>query len=139
MSERWTTITLPGSPYPGLRDSGGLDAPAMIALAREYAAAGLASAQAVLAASDEDFRIVTERNRSRTVVQEGREVARKPRTHWPVGTVLRGTEHYPGGGSSTATIRITYVSDQIILAVNVDTGHESSWSLAERDWQEVTR
>lgn len=65
--------------------------------------------------------------------------ARALRTHWRVGTVLRGTEQYPGGGSSTTTIRITYVSDQNILAVNLDTGDESSWSLVERDWQEVAR
>ncbi|WP_251151385.1 hypothetical protein [Cellulosimicrobium sp. Marseille-Q4280] len=138
-----TTITLPGTPYEGLSDHGRRTAPQMIALAREYAASELASAQAALAASDEEFRVVTHRGihrkTARDVIQEGREPARTPRTTWPVGTVLRGTEHYPDGGSSTATILITYVSDQIILARNVDTGRESSWDLSLRDWQEVAR
>jgi hypothetical protein len=136
-----TTITLPGTTYEGLSDHGRRTAPEMITLARRYAAADLASAQAALAASDEEFRVVTHlgvhRKTARDAIQEGREPARTPRTTWPVGTVLRGTEHYPGGGSSTATIRITYVSDQIILAVNVETGHESSWALDQRDWQQV--
>ena len=61
------------------------------------------------------------------------------RTHWPVGTVLRGTEYYPDGRENTQTIRITHVSDQTILAVDVETGRESSWSLGWRDWQEVAR
>lgn len=137
-----TTVTLPGTTYRGLSDHGRRSATEMIALARQYATSDLASAHAALEAPDEEFRVVTHRGvhrqTAREVIQEGGDPARTPRTTWPVGTVLRGTEHYPGGGSSTSTIRITYVSDQIILAVNVDTGHESSWSLSERDWQEAT-
>lgn len=59
-------------------------------------------------------------------------VTRALRTHWPVGTRLVGDEGY-----GPTTIRITYVSDQYILAINEATGSESSWTLGCRDWVPV--
>lgn len=64
---------------------------------------------------------------------------KKLKTDWPVGTRLVGDEGY-----GPTTIRLTYVSDQIILAVREETpdgrdvGHESLWSLTCRKWQEAS-
>lgn len=52
------------------------------------------------------------------------------RTEYPVGTRLVGDEGY-----GPTTIRITYVSDQIILAVDEATGDERTWGLGSRDWK----
>lgn len=52
------------------------------------------------------------------------------RTEHPVGTRLVGDEGY-----GPTTIRITYVSDQIILAINEATGDEGMWGLGSRDWK----
>lgn len=49
---------------------------------------------------------------------------------WGVGTELTGTDRI-----ETTTIQITYLSDQMLVARNVRTGREQSWSLLHRDWQ----
>ena len=54
------------------------------------------------------------------------------RTTWPVGTRLVGDQGY-----GPTTIRITYVSDQVILAVNERDGRESRWTLDSRVWREA--
>lgn len=78
MGERMTGIELRGNKAagPGLAEWGRKTPAEMIELYRRYAAHQLAEAQAVLAASDEDFRVETYTgvhvHRNREVLQEGR-------------------------------------------------------------------
>jgi hypothetical protein len=80
MSERMTSITLPGRPTgAGLADWGRRAVPEMIAQIRAKAAHDKAEAEAILAASDEDFRVDTYTGvhvqRNREVLQPGRKAA----------------------------------------------------------------
>lgn len=77
MSERFTTVTLPGlrGGY-GWSDRGRVPAREIIAAFRRLAAEDLAAAQAVLAASDDDFLVTTEIGvhvrRRQEIIQPGR-------------------------------------------------------------------
>lgn len=51
---------------------------------------------------------------------------------WGPGALLRGTEN-----GNVTTIRVTYLSDQTLLAVNIKDGLERVWSLLYRDWYRV--
>lgn len=59
MSDRMTSIHLPGHMGAGIADYGLQSAPTMIAKLREYAKHAKAQAEMILAASDADFRIET--------------------------------------------------------------------------------
>lgn len=77
MTEKVTVITLPGLPNgAGLAEHGVEEASHMIAKYRDMARRQKEDADAILAASDEDFRVVVAKGiivqRDRRVLQEGR-------------------------------------------------------------------
>lgn len=76
MSERMTAIFLPGEYGSGLADRGRKTVPEMIATLRAYAAQQKAAYEAILAASDDDFRVETyvgvHVQRERVIWQKGR-------------------------------------------------------------------
>lgn len=59
MSDRMTSITLPGCRDAGVAERGLQSVAHMIAMYREKARAELEAAQAILAAADSDFRVKT--------------------------------------------------------------------------------
>ena len=75
MSERMTAISLPGVWNAGVADWGRKSVPEMIALLRSHAATMRATADAILAAGDDDFRVETyvgpHAQRDRTILQVG--------------------------------------------------------------------
>lgn len=77
MSERMTAIHLLGTTRPGIADWGMKTAPEMIEQYRSYARNLLEEAQAVLAASDEEFMVESYRGpwamRDRKIIQQGRQ------------------------------------------------------------------
>lgn len=78
MSDRMTTITLPGAVAVGYQDWGVKTPAEMIKTIREHAAEQLRQANAVIEAADEDFRVETHTGmhvkRNRKVLQRGRAV-----------------------------------------------------------------
>lgn len=77
MSRRLTEINLPGVWGAGIGDWGLKSVPEMIAELRRYAAEEKARAEAILAAADSDFRVVTflgaHKRAALDVLQEGRD------------------------------------------------------------------
>lgn len=77
MSERLTSISLPGSDAAGWVERGRVPAGDMIATYRNLAARQLREAREVLDAPDDAFRITTQRGivvqRDRQIIQPGRE------------------------------------------------------------------
>ena len=75
MSERMTSIDLPGHFGAGIADWGRKTIPEMIALVRDHAALAKRDAEAILAAKDSDFYICTYRGvyarRDLMVLQHG--------------------------------------------------------------------
>lgn len=76
MTERLTSIRLPGSIDPGLADWGRKSPSEMIAMYREHAEHQLKCAQEVLSATDDNFRIETyvgvHVRRKAEILQEGK-------------------------------------------------------------------
>ena len=76
MSEKMTTITLPGLQGSGFSDYGEVPVAKMIAKVREHAQLQLELAQAILNAADGDFRVETyygpHAQKSQRVIQAGR-------------------------------------------------------------------
>lgn len=77
MSERMTSIDIPGSKNSGIADFGRLTAENMIRQFREYAQRQKEAAEEILAAADDDFRVETYTGvyvqRNREVIQPGKQ------------------------------------------------------------------
>lgn len=76
MTERMTSIDLPGVPDSGAADWGRKSPADMIAILRQKAAHDKATAEAIMSASDDDFYVQTYtgvyRQRNHEVLQQGR-------------------------------------------------------------------
>lgn len=76
MSDRMTDIALPGMWGAGWAEYGRKTVPEMVAEIRRFAADQKAAAEAILAASDDDFRVVTyvgvHARRKSEILQEGK-------------------------------------------------------------------
>lgn len=54
------------------------------------------------------------------------------RNNWVAGTTIQGT-----GNGTTKTVKLTYVSDQLVVGIDTTTGEEKTWNLTGRSWEQV--